>query len=516
MLRDAFKEAEEKGYKPPMIINDVAKYKDTIETSELINRILQNRIVDETLNSAPICSIDCEAPIVHRYNLGMRCPTCGYVVTEHRIVSEVWIRAPEEIGNFINPRFWSMFNAFFGSKLKKFNRNKVTVERGSDLLMWMLDPCYKPDKDEGTRSRIIKRIFSEYQVPRGIRNFIDHHRTIFNILTSPEVWKEIYPPTKNNRYESERTRLEWKKFFEEQSHTFFPVHLPIISPKLIVTEERRQGIFIDPVYTSAIDAVKNIALLYTNARRIPTHFIISRALKANRQLAYFYIDHRQEVMEGKPGFYRAKLGSTHIPWGGRVTISPISEPHDAMKVIAPWRWLVTLESVAIENKLGRRNFTPRQCERVIAFASMQYVPLVHEIINELIKESRGGYGLMISALRNPTLVQLSIQTLFISAVNPDVTQCSLRISDRVIKAPNADFDGDQLQVRRLVDTTEMDLALAYRPDNGFMSSTNVDEVSSSMVLHNELISMENRFLRDTEEDLEAGIAIDSELILMAG
>ncbi|HCJ8494833.1 TPA: hypothetical protein NV740_000090 [Escherichia coli] len=49
-----------------------------------------------------------------------------------------------------------------------------------------------------------------------------------------------------------------------------------------------------------------------------------------------------------------------------------------------------------------------------------------------------------------------------------------------------------------------------------MSSTNVDEVSSSMVLHNELISMENRFLRDTEEDLEAGIAIDSELILMAG
>ena len=108
-----------------------------------------------------------------------------------------------------------------------------------------------------------------------------------------------------------------------------------------------------------------------------------------------------------------------------------------MKVIAPWRWLVTLESVAIENKLGRRNFTPRQCERVIAFASMQYVPLVHEIINELIKESRGGYGLMISALRNPTLVQLSIQTLFISAVNPDVTQCSLRISDRVIKAPNA-------------------------------------------------------------------------------
>ncbi|ECG2575463.1 hypothetical protein EVJ02_17750 [Salmonella enterica subsp. enterica serovar Kedougou] len=516
MLRDCIQEAEEKGYKPPIIINDVAVTMDTIEASEMINQILQNRIVDETLNSAPICSLTCESPITHRYNLGLRCPHCGHVVSEHRITSEVWLRAPDEMGNFINPRFWSLFNAFFGSKLKKFNRNKVTVERGSDLLLWLIDPYYRPEKDEGTRARVVKRILIEHGFERGIRNFVDHHRTVFNILTSPEAWKEIYPPTKNNRYESERVRLEWREFFQEQSFTFFPRHLPIISSKLIVTEERRQGIFIDPVYTSAIDAVKNVALLYTNARRIDPRFIIRRAIKANRQLAYFYIDHRQEVMEGKPGFYRAKLGSTHVPWGGRVTISPISEPHDALKVIAPWRWLVPLASVHIENKLGRRDYTPRQCERIIAFAAMQYVPLVHEIINELIKESPGGFGLMLEVLRNPTLVQLSIQTLFISSVLTDVTQCSLRISDRVIKAPNADFDGDQLQCRMAIDQIEMELGMAYRPDNGFMSSTNVDEVSSCMILHNENISNINRFFQDTEEDLEAGIALDSELVLMAG
>ena len=108
-------------------------------------------------------------------------------------------------------------------------------------------------------------------------------------------------------------------------------------------------------------------------------------------------------------------------------------------MIAPWRLLVPLASVHIENKLGRRDYTPRQCERIIAFAAMQYVPLVHEIINELIKESPGGFGLMLEVLRNPTLVQLSIQTLFISSVLTDVTQCSLRISDRVIKAPNAKY-----------------------------------------------------------------------------
>ena len=123
---------------------------------------------------------------------------------------------------------------------------------------------------------------------------------------------------------------------------------------------------------------------------------------------------------------------------------------------------------------------------------------------------------MLEVLRNPTLVQLSIQTLFISAVLTDVTQCSLRISDRVIKAPNADFDGDQLQCRLAIDQIEMELGMAYRPDNGFMSSTNVDEVSSCMILHNENISNINRFFQDTEEDLEAGIALDSELLKLAG
>ncbi|HCJ9509171.1 TPA: hypothetical protein NV949_004678 [Escherichia coli] len=43
---------------------------------------------------------------------------------------------------------------------------------------------------------------------------------------------------------------------------------------------------------------------------------------------------------------------------------------------------------------------------------------------------------MVIPLRNPTLVQLSIQTLFIDEVVTDVNQCSLRISDRVIKMAN--------------------------------------------------------------------------------
>lgn len=72
-----------------------------------------------------------------------------------------------------------------------------------------------------------------------------------------------------------------------------------------------------------------------------------------------------------------------------------------------------------------------------------------------------------------------------------------------------DFDGDQFQVRLPVDETEMKLALQFRPDNGFMSSTDVDRVEHGMVLHNELISMQNQFLIEADEDDEEGIPLEA-------
>ncbi len=76
-----------------------------------------------------------------------------------------------------------------------------------------------------------------------------------------------------------------------------------------------------------------------------------------------------------------------------------------------------------------------------------------------------------------------------------------------------DFDGDQLMVWRPVDQREMDLATAYIPANGFMSATAVDEVASGMILHNEVISMQNSFLNDEEEDDVMGTPLEEILRL---
>lgn len=508
-LADLQIEAAVKRIKPPVIINDLALGGDPTTVAEEINKLIQTRIIDEQLNAPPICSISCSAPLVHRYNLGKICPTCGYAVTEHRIESELWVRAPEEIGSFINPRFWAMFNAFFNNKKpRKFERDNVAVGQGSDLMMWLIDPYYVPDEPDSRRAADVKRILAEHNVERGIGKFITNSKRIFELLTREDVWRQIYPPQKNNSSASEVLRLQWLNFFNTQHDAIFTKHLPIISSKLIISEEKRNGIQIDPIFTLAIDAVKNIAQLYTKRRPQDPRFVVSRALKANRQLAYFYIDYRRERLEQKPGDYRAKVSSTHVCNSGRATISPIVAPHDAWKLVAPWRWSVGILSTDIESKLKDRGYTPRQAERIVAKASMQYCPLVDEIFKELIKESPGGRGILVLPLRNPTLVQLSIQALWISEITTDVDQCSLRISVRVIKMANADFDGDQFMVYRPTDQREFDLAMAYRPDEGFMSSTDVNRVERGMVKHNEVISMENRFLMEADEDSEMGRALE--------
>lgn len=502
--------AEKLGVAPPVVINDLAMENDPETTVTMIDRLIQNRIVDEKINSAPICSINCSHPLAHRYNLGVKCPTCGYRVSENRIGSEVVLRAPEEIGYFINPRFWMIFNNAFGCTLfDKFERKAVTsLERGPDLMMWMIDPYYTPNVPFSAQSQKFVRALERLGYQRGLLNFAQNYRAVFDTILSPEIWREVVPSTGRKFSQSERTRQKFIRLVMSQGTEIFSKHLTIIPSKLITAEETRRGLSVDPVSAGAVDAVKNLASLYMFGRTREPRFIARRAVKVNRQLAYFHMDFRNELMGPKAGLYRAKASATFVPHSGRATISPISKPHDAWKLKAPWRWAVNLLAIDIENKLMRRGFTSRQCERIMAKACMQYDPMVDEIFHELIAESPGGQGIMVSPLRNPTLVQLSIQTVWIDEILTDVNICSVQISVRIIKMMNADFDGDQLMFYRPVDANEMRMALDLRPDQGMLSANDAGRVAHGMVLHNECIAMQSSYLADDAQDECEGIPLE--------
>lgn len=495
----------------PIVVNDLAQTCDSVTTVNILNRVLQNKIEGEMVDNTPICDVKCPLPAVGRYNLNKICPTCGNKVTEMQMESSVWVEAPYEAGSFINPRFWMLFNAYFSKlSIRKFSRKDQTLDRGPDLLAWMVDPTYRtnlaPTKTKSRYKSAIELLESWNHV-RDINYFRSNFRTIMGKLTDSEVWHKLMGTGLSKREgandkhaESERERLRWIQFVNENQKYIFTRYLPILSPMLIVAEEDDGTVVVDPVFTSAVDVPKNIASIYHHPRALPVNNIIGRSMKANRQLAYFYTDFRKEVKSKKTGIYRAKNSSTHIAFSGRVTISPIIEPHDPYEMWAPWRWFVNLYSIQIESRLRLMDYTPEQILTIIDYACMQYCPLVDGIIDQLIAESPGGKGIMVVPLRNPTLVQLAVQTLYITRVIKDVNQCSIRISVKVIKEPNADFDGDQFQIWLPVDATEMHLAQRLLPEHGAISAGKPNEVASGLVLHNELIAMQCRFLQEIDEE----------------
>lgn len=508
--RDTVVNATAIGVRPPMTVDELVKNKTDVNAiADAITMLTQNRIIGDKLNNSPICDVSCEHPLVGRYNLGKKCPCCGFVVTENRIAPDLFLKAPTAVGKFVNPRFWAMFNNFFGGlRLDKFNRKKLVVDRGFDLMLWMLDKYYRTNETIPPRARATIRVLEENNFQRGIHNLIDKSSHWFSVLTQEENFNLIFNPSKGQGQECRLQRKQWERFFKTQHQFIFSTYLPVLPSIMIVSEENERGTSFDPVFGAAIDAVKNLAMLLSRKTPTDDRFFITRVLKVNRELTQFYCDFRKEYLSGKRGAYRGKVNSTHSSYSGRATITPQSGVHDAWKLKAPWRWAVGLMMVQIESKLLARGYTPKECTEITAFAAMQYHPLVAEIFDELIRESRGGYGIAVIVLRNPTLVQLSVQLLFIDEIVTDVDQCSLRISNRVIKMANADFDGDQFQVQLVTDETIYQLGLPLKPDQGFLSPRNVDEVESGEVLHNELISMQHEFLIENEEDDREGISLE--------
>ena len=83
---------------------------------------------------------------------------------------------------------------------------------------------------------------------------------------------------------------------------------------------------------------------------------------------------------------------------------------------------------------------------------------IAEILNELIEESpyatirSGKKGIPIVLQRNPTLDRLSAQLLYVTKFKSDnLEDNTIGLSVLVLKGPNADFDGDALNLLLITD-----------------------------------------------------------------
>lgn len=407
----------------PIIIN---KWNvDSLEEKEKLNKLLYTRYEGDTLDVIPSCD---GGHIKGEFNVGIRCPDCNTLVmpvTERPLESTLWINKPTGVNTLINPQIWSMLS------------RKLTYG-GTNILQWLCDPSYKIT---GQTPAVLERL-QRYGFLRGLNNFHEHYDKIIQALFKINAFKG-----------KARDRQDLEEFLTENRDKVFCEYIPVPSRLGFITESTVTGTYADTTMTAALDAIRTICAIESSLMPLSQRVREIRTVKAIAQLAEYY--------HGKEGFYVKSLGSKHgwlrkhvfgsrLHFSFRAVISSLSDNHNYDEIHLPWSLSVQVFKVHLTNKLLKMGRTPNEINKFLFEHTLKYHPLLDELFQELIEESPYG-GIPIILQRNPTLVRGSAQALRVTKVKTDVSINTISMSVLVLKAPNADFDGDALNGMIILD-----------------------------------------------------------------
>jgi len=470
----------------PIIINDVADKFSIGRTVDVINDLIRSHYDNDELNTVPSCEKGCttgaynydpDNPVICKI-----CDTPVVSIINQPLESQVWMRVPKGAHAFLHPRIYRLFKSEFQTT-------------HFCLIDYLTNPNYHPEKikefrggKKETEAMIV--FLQEAGVKRGINYFFNNFDDIMNLLLDNyKLFTYKHSPQKLALTVCEKFR----RFIDMYRHCVFTRYLPFPSKLIMLSERGGTAEFIDPNMGSAFDAPKTIASIETAQGTLSVDVIQSRVMKTVRLMSEYFDGYYHKTCATKNGMMRGQHGGTRGFFTGRAVIAPLAMAHEYDEIHTPWAWTVTILSVHIENKLFGRGYTHREVFRMIDAAAINYCPEIHEIINELIAECPEG-GLPVSMLRNPTLRRGSNQYFRITKVLPNRNDNAIMMSVLTTKSPNADFDGDQLQVRLLVDNKEKRQFQRLASHLGIMDTDRPNHVAGFITFHPEVATMANNYL----------------------
>lgn len=404
----------------PIIVNHIDV--TGIEEKEKLNRLIYTQYEGDSLDVLPSC--DCGS-LKGEYNVGVKCNNCQTTcesITERPLESLLWIERPAGVAGLINPTVWVILS-------------KALTVSGCNMLEWLCNPMYKPP---GTIPHQLLKL-QQMNLPRGLNNFHDHFDGIMEALFQNNIVKV-----------DKRAKQDLWQFIQMNRTKIFSRYLPIPSRIGFIMESTAIGVYADTTMTLAIDALRTISSIESSVTPLSQRGREMRVVKAITQLAEFYTKFAEETLSGKPGIFRKHVYGGRPHFSGRAVISSLSESHDYEELHLPWSLSVQLFKVHLTNKLIVRGFTPIAIERLFNEYTLNYHPLLDELFNELIKESPYK-GIPVILQRNPTLARASAQRFYVTKIKTDPAINTISMSVLTLAGPNADFDGDELNLMLILD-----------------------------------------------------------------
>lgn len=451
----------------PVIINnwDV----NSLEEKEKLNDLLYTRYEGDTLDVIPSCD---GGHIKGEFNVGVRCPECNTLVmpvTERPLESIIWMTAPEGVSTLINPQVWSLLS------------RKLTYG-STNLLHWLCDNTYKVNNQTPVLDRL-----QRFGFKRGLNNFFANFDRIIEVLFKINAFKG-----------KARDRQDLEQFINENRDKVFCDYIPFPSRLAFITESTVTGLYADTTMKDAVEAIRTICAIESSLMPLSQQVRENRTVKAISQLAEYY--------HGKEGFYIKSLGSKHgwlrkhvfgsrLHFSFRAVISSLSNNHSYDEIHLPWSLSVQVFRTHLTNKLLKMGYTPNSISKFLAEHTLKYNEVLDMLFKELIEESPYG-GIPIILQRNPTLVRGSAQALRVTRVKTEVEINTISMSVLVLKAPNADFDGDALNGLIILDEVMYQNLQRLAPHLGVLDLQRPRTLSKNIALPAPVLSTISNWMYD--------------------
>lgn len=400
-----------------IVINDLPNR--TEEDREYFNWLIKETYTNDMVSVMPRCRC---GELKGEHVVGMVCDSCHQPVTQtlkDSIRPMLWFRRPQGVDALIVPHVWIMLQ-------RRFNK------KGCDIMRWLTDRTYVPQSAPQALERMIAN-----NIPRGLNNFIRYFDDIFAYLINSKdfVSNRLLHKTMKGMVGMADEEDPLAVFIRDHRDKIFTNYIPLLNRTLIVVEKTGQDRFVEG-HVIDVHNIMNSMLSIDRDHYDKTPTVIeNRTAKILAMLSSHYLSYIGTNLRPKTGTYRKLTYGSRCVYSFRAVITSHEELADYDEIHVPWCIGVTVfwqHHMAIllrrDHPLG--GMTHMQATQFLMDHVEKYHPVIDQLLQNLIKNSRNG-TLKTSILRNPSLLQGSIQQVRLTKFKTDPRDTTVSMSDLI-------------------------------------------------------------------------------------
>ena len=453
-----------------IILNDLDDF--SVDDIEEVNNALMTVYDTDTISTVSRC--EC-GELKGNYVKGVICNFCGTEVSDpmKNKDPDIWLKVIREDIKFINPEYWLMLKNILNKKI--------------DYLRWLSDTSYNPP-------------VTLHPFARGALDAIGGERSYVALVNNMESLL-IYLMnnskfSKGSHYNSLRILLD---LWRSEKGVILSSYLPIVNKKLFVFEKTTKGKFTNLTVSDMIDLVMSWIKI-ANMTKLTDKKLSSAMSSTISKISEVFSKYIKTYIATKVGALRKHVYSARSHFTFRGVITSIPGRHNYDEIHIPWSIGVTAFRPHIINKLIKKGVVYKEASQMLYAAVNKYIPILDEILKELIAEAPNG-KLYILEQRNPSLLQGSALLKYIGKFKTDPNDRTISTSPLTVKPMNADYDGDALNYTILLDNELAKEFMNFEAHYSIPSLDKIYSISGNLTLLTPATTIVSNYLYMRTEDI---------------